>query len=360
MKKILIFLITFFIIIPVNIVRIKSELDEESTYKIFLNKIVTESEDALNIGKDFIVKFKNSKRIPDVLFFLSFADNDYFNILIYLKRIIFYYEDSIWWEDSIKRLTDIYLLNENYKAVGDLYNYYLENSKNFKLRYEIEINFIESLYKSKKFYDLNNFLDNLLIKASNKELLSTGLFYKGKILSEVYKDKFNALKYFINNFYYFPDTYIYFSNLIELFNLVDGDEKVYFAKKITQDNNFYLLENDLKESILSYSKRNIYNLSFVEKEIFKKVYNLYKRNYYFISYLVVKNNDIEKDDFKILFGKFMAILNKYNYPLYFSKNEIYTIYGVGPFHFFDEAKIIFEKLKEENLNGNIISINYNY
>ncbi|MCX8058513.1 MAG: hypothetical protein N3A58_03760 [Spirochaetes bacterium] len=352
--------ILFLLITPFNFKKINSQINEESYYKIFLNKVITEDQEAIKVGKDFLVKFPGSKKIPDILFFLSFVDSDYFNILSYLKRVIFYYEDSIWWEDSVKRITDIYLLNENYKAIEEIYQYYLKFSKSKKLRYLIEINYLESLYKSKKVDILNDKLDNILLTASNKELLAIALYYKGKVTLYFSKNRDISLKYFINCYYYFKDTTIYFTNLLELFNNSIGEYKIYFAKELFKDENLNFIDENLRENIIAFSKRNIYNLDNIKKKLFSNIDEIYKRNYYNIYYIVVKNIDINNDEFKVSFEKFSKIISKYNYPLYFNKNEIYTIYGVGPFHFLEEAKIVLENLKKENLIGTIISMDYSY
>lgn len=361
MKKIRIFILIFLIfVIPFKSYITKSELVEESQYKIFLNKFIIEDPESLNLGKQFILNFPNSKKIPDVLFFLSFIDKDYFNCLVYLKRIIYYYEDSIWWEDSIKRAMDFYLINGNYIAIKDYYGYYIKNSKTKRLRYYIEILYLKALLELKEISLIDKIVDNILITSSNYELLSFALYLKGKILFDFYKNSEEAFKYFYNNFYFFSESENRFNNLLYLYKISNGDLKIFFAKKIINENEIIFLDKNLINEINNYSKREIYNIKNIDKYLKNIIDNIYKRDYYYISVIVIKNDLILGEDFKKSFNLFSSIINKYELNLYFIKNDFYTIYGIGPFHFKDDALKIIEKIKNDNINGYLVPIEYNY
>lgn len=333
-------------LVLISYIKIDSNVSEKDEYKIFLNKVLQVDSKALEYGYNFLSKYPLSQYTDDVLFYLSFIEDDYFKNLINLKKLILYYPDSKWFEFAVVRLLNFLYIHGNYSEVFKWYKFYNVKSKKKDLDYEIEIIYLNTLYHNNKRYkkDLKPLKEKLINNFSNinnKKLLSFSLYLYSYILYKEDNNPIKAYQYFLKLYSMFYDTDYYQNTLYFLYKIGMGQDKVFFAKKLINTPIFQFLKE--KDEILTYSKRSV--RSEVQKVIDKK----FLRDYYFISIGVSK--DIDEN--------IKNIVTKNGFNFYKQKLDNVYRFGVGPYHFYDDAKADLQKLKSIGINGKIVEIEYN-
>ncbi len=340
MKKIL-FILFFTIIFTFNI----APADEEiQNYKYFLNNILRYDSDALEMGYDFLEKYKNSSYAPNVLFYLSFVESDYFKNIINLKKNIIDYPDNSYWEDSILSLLQNYKIHGNLTSFKKWYNYYILNSKTHKYRYKIEILYLKILYKYKdeEISTLNNVITNNIENANNYNLLAYSIYIKG-LLNNNLNDLWAV-------YFMFPEADCHEDAIYSIYQNSEGNDKIFISKQLLSTELYNFLLKEEKSKVYEYSKRD----SKIKNIL---VENKYKRSFYYVSIIMV-NKKVNYNT-KVI-DKIKNILNENGFKIYeFTKNNLYVL-GVGPFHFKYKAKEVISELQELKVNSNLVKISSKY
>ena len=248
---------------------------------------------------------------------------------------------------------EIYSLHNNNEAVIEYYELYNKLSKTFKNKYRIEIIRLQTLYFLGKYEECRENIENILMVAMNKELLSYSLNCLGKIEKDQLNDKNKAYYYFFNNFYFYRENDFSFESLLNLYALAKGAEKLYLANSILSKKEFVFLDTFLKEEITEYSKKGKGYITSIPDNGFEKPY-------YYISCIVVLKKEINSTQFQDIFDKFKKILEINNYPLYFQETEKYYIYGVGPYHFYEDSLKTKNDLELKGIDCSIIALDYTF
>ncbi len=347
LKKSFYFLL-FFVLLSILVfpLRLNTQTSDEIEFKLFLKYVINNSICAKDAGYNFIKKYPNSNFIPDVLYYLSFIESDYFMNIINLKKVILYYPYSIWRESSLIRMLNIYLLHNNFIQFDNWYNYYLNNFTIKNRRWEVEILNLKNLFKNDDFDNLMSFIELHLKNANNYNLLSYCIFLKSVILQKKI-DIINAKKQLLVGLSMFELSNIYESYIYELYRVSFREEKPYYARLILNLKIFSTLNDSEKEEIIKNSK---IKTDFKPKLM---IIDQLKRDYYYIS--LGYSSDIDQ------VNEIKDSIEKIGIKVSIKKiNEsIYQIY-IGYFHFKKEAQDILKKLSDSGFTGELAFIDYSY
>ncbi len=341
--KILILLLFLTFIFPIGI---NTQNSDETEFKLFLNNVIQNSIDAKDIGYNFIKKYPNSSFVPDVLYYLSFVETDYFMNLINLKKVVLYYPYSLWREASLIRILIIYFLQNNTIQFEQWYDFYEKNFSIKNRRWEVEILNLRNLYKNSEFQKLSLLIENHLKNAKNINLISYSLLLKSVLLKNK-NDLITCKKLLLTALTMFSSSDYYEYFIYELYKISFREERSYFAKALLDLKLFTTLTSEEKEEITKFSK---INSNFKPAKIIDE--NL-KRDYFYIS--LGYSSDIDKIE---------EIRNKIeNLGLKVKVINInQTVYQIiiGYFHFREEAQHILKILSENGFVGELNSIEYSY
>jgi len=326
--------------------KINTQTSDETEFKLFLNHVIQGSTKAKEAGYNFIKKYPNSSFIPDVLYYLSFVETDYFQNLINLKKVVLYYPYSIWRESSLIRILNIYFLHNNSIQFNQWYNYYLDNFTIKNRRWEVEILNLKNLYKNGQYNQLHTIIEIHLKEANNYNLLSYSIFLKA-IMLKIKNDPINSKRQLLICLSMFDLSSYYDSFIYELYKISFREERPYYAKVLVNLKIFSTLSDLEKEEIIKFSKIN------TDFKPTKIIIEELKRDYYFISlgYSSDTNkiNEIKEKIEKL--GIKVSIKN--------INDNIFQIY-IGYFHFKDEAQDILKKLSDNGFGGELGFIDYSY
>ncbi|MFN3411045.1 MAG: SPOR domain-containing protein [Exilispira sp.] len=340
---VIIFLIFLFILNFPN--TLKTETSEENEFKIFLNQVILNSPQAKDSGYNFIKKYPNSNYVADVLYYLTFVEQDYFQNIINLKKVILYYPVSIWRESSIVRLLNIYLLKGNFIQFEQWYNYYLDNFSIKNKNWEVEILNLKSLWKQNKTDLLFNVIEKHLKDAKNYQLLSYCVFLKGILLKE--KNLSMAKKEFLIGISMFEESNYFDSLIYELYKLSFREEKAYYAKILINKKIFSTINDDEKREIkqLSQINTNFKPVKLIDERLIRDYY------YILLGYSSDKKNieDIKNNLEKIGIKVSLKSIN----------DNIFQIF-IGFFHFKSDAQNVLLKLAQNGYTGQLNFIDYSY
>ncbi len=324
---------------------INTQTSDETEFKLFLNLVIQNSLKAKDAGYAFIKKYPDSSFVADVLYYLSFVEQDYFQNIINLKKVILYYPYSIWRESSLIKILSIYLLHNNFLQIEQWYLYYLDNFSIKNRRWEVEIIYLKNLYQQKKFDLLGEKLEEHLKNANNYQLLSYCILLKALLLKE--KNLILAKKTFLCGINMFSESNYYDSFIYELYKIGSRDEKPYYANILINKKIFITLDENEKDEIKKYSS---VKTSYIPEKIIIKEYT---RNYYYI--LIGYSSDIQK------IKEIQESFKKIGVDLFYkSINEtIYQIY-IGYYHFKADAQDILLKITKAGFSGQLNFVDYSY
>ncbi|HPC37798.1 MAG TPA: hypothetical protein PLF21_00660 [Exilispira sp.] len=342
---IFVILFLFFLFILFFSENLNTQTSDENEFRLFLNLVIQNSQKAKDAGYEFIKKYPNSSFVPDVLYYLSFVEQDYFQNIINLKKVILYYPLSIWRESSLIKILSIYLLHNNSIQFEQWYNYYNNNLDIKNRKWEVELLYLKNLYKNKKLDLLNSKIDEHLKNANNYQLISYCIFLKGILLKE--KDLNLSKKMLLCGISMFPESNFIESFIYELYRIGNREEKPYYANLIISKKLYLTLSESEKEEIKKYAS---FKTSYSPKKL---VINEFLRDYYYI--LIGYSSDLEKiNEIKESFSKLGILVNikKIN-------ESIFQIY-IGYFHFKSEAQDILEKISNAGYTGQLMFVDYTY
>lgn len=347
-KYFIITLVFSFILIGLLLIfneNLNTQTSDETEFKLFLNLVIQNSTKAKESGYSFIKKYPNSSFVADVLYYLSFIEQDYFQNIINLKKVVLYYPYSLWRESSLIKILSIYLLHGNFLQIDQWYLYYLDNFSIKNRRWEVEIIYLKSLYQQKKYDLLSEKIDGHLKDANNYQLLSYCILLKAILLKE--KNLVLAKKYFLCGITMFSESNHYESFIYELYKIGNRDEKPFYANILINKRIFITLNENEKDEINKYASLKT---SFIPDKVIIKEYI---RNYYYI--LLGYSSDMQK--IKEIQESFKKIGIEVFYK---SINEsIYQIY-IGYYHFKSDAQDTLHKISKAGFSGQLNFVDYSY